>query len=201
MARTQRFGDYEAVEGKLAIDDARAAYVTKTVGGDNLGPNAWGGPSSTRPRRAPVASFWSYDEAVRHAREWSARDAGTDVPSVPASEAPTAELLGDIAEPAARDREPSPHLLQRSMLPSTSRSGSDVVAGDDAHNPPERYLKGGAVPPDHQRAAPHGRDYYVQGEPALDVAMAEHRHRLDKLSAIQLELEAIAEGIADQWTR
>jgi hypothetical protein len=110
MARTQRFGDYEAVEGKLAIDDARAAYVTKTVGGDNLGPNAWGGPSSTRPRRAPVASFWSYDEAVRHAREWSARDAGTDVPSVPASEAPTAELLGDIAEPAARDREPSPSL-------------------------------------------------------------------------------------------
>ena len=69
MARTQRFGDYEAVEGKLASDDARAAYVTKTVGGENLGPNAWGGASSTRSRRAPVASFWSYEDAVRYARE------------------------------------------------------------------------------------------------------------------------------------
>lgn len=73
-ARTQRFGDYEAVEGKLADGDSRAAYVTKTVGGDNPGPNAWGGTSSTKPRRAPIASFWDYETAVARAREWASAD-------------------------------------------------------------------------------------------------------------------------------
>jgi hypothetical protein len=100
-----RFGDYEAVEGKLASDDARAAYVTKTVGGSDLGPNAWGGTSSTKPHRAPVASFWSYDEAVRWARDCAARDASADAPSVTATEAPMSGGLGlqlphDVAHPS-----------------------------------------------------------------------------------------------------
>ena len=54
--RTQKFGDYEAVEGKLDRQDARSAYVTKTL---------------SDGRRAPIASFWNYEEAVRYAREHS----------------------------------------------------------------------------------------------------------------------------------
>lgn len=54
MSETQSFGRYTAVRGKLAVDDARAAYVT--------GPTKEG-------RIAPLASFWSYEEAVRGARE------------------------------------------------------------------------------------------------------------------------------------
>jgi len=47
-------------------------------------------------------------------------------------------------------------------------------------------------------AAPHGRDYYVQSDGALDAAVAEHRHRCDKLTAVLFELETLAEEISDQ---
>lgn len=48
--RVERHGTYTAVEGKLAADDSRAAYVENGLG-------------------QPVASFWTYDEAVRYAKE------------------------------------------------------------------------------------------------------------------------------------
>lgn len=59
MSRRERFGDYEAVEGKLSKDDSRSAYVTKTF------------PDGAR---RPIASFWWYEEAVRWAREHAERD-------------------------------------------------------------------------------------------------------------------------------
>lgn len=50
--RRERFGDFEAVEGGLSKDDARAAYV--------VAPLANG-------RRAAIASFWFYGEARAYA--------------------------------------------------------------------------------------------------------------------------------------
>lgn len=48
--RSERHGTYTAVEGKLAPDDSRAAYVENGLG-------------------QPIASFWTYGEAVRYAKE------------------------------------------------------------------------------------------------------------------------------------
>jgi hypothetical protein len=48
-----KYGDYEAIKGKLSRDDSREAYVT--------GPTPSG-------RTAPLASFWSLEEAKRWAR-------------------------------------------------------------------------------------------------------------------------------------
>lgn len=56
------YGRYTAVRGKLSKDDARVAYVTMPVG--------------INGRIAPIASFWSFDEAVRWAREHHERDEG-----------------------------------------------------------------------------------------------------------------------------
>lgn len=49
----RQFGKYTAIRGKLAPDDARAAYVT--------GPTLSG-------RIAPLASYWSFEEAVAGAK-------------------------------------------------------------------------------------------------------------------------------------
>jgi hypothetical protein len=49
-----------------------------------------------------------------------------------------------------------------------------------------------------RRAAPHGRDYYPQGPGALPVAHDEHNARLDKLTDIMREYEALAEYLADE---
>jgi hypothetical protein len=52
-------GDYTAIEGKLDADDARRAYV--------IGPVSGG-------RRAPIASFWFYEEAMRYVRRLAQRE-------------------------------------------------------------------------------------------------------------------------------
>lgn len=44
-------------------------------------------------------------------------------------------------------------------------------------------------------AAPHGRDYYPQGQGAIDHAIEEHRERLMKLADVISELEQIAQAI------
>ncbi len=44
-------------------------------------------------------------------------------------------------------------------------------------------------------AAPHGRDYYVQGPDAYTKARAEHDSRLARLKSVQDEILAIWEGI------
>lgn len=44
-------------------------------------------------------------------------------------------------------------------------------------------------------AAPHGRDYYMQGPEALKQANAEHIERLRKLEAVYAELTALAEDM------
>lgn len=46
------------------------------------------------------------------------------------------------------------------------------------------------------RAAPHGRDYYVQGPDALRQATAEHQRRVQQLNAVCLELVKLAEHVA-----
>jgi len=48
-----------------------------------------------------------------------------------------------------------------------------------------------------QAAAPHGRDYYVQGPDAYGVARDAHVSRLARLATIREELHAIAMAIAD----
>lgn len=53
-----RFGDYEAVHGRLAHDDSREAYV--------MGPTLSG-------RIAPLASFWRWEEAKAWAKEQHGR--------------------------------------------------------------------------------------------------------------------------------
>lgn len=45
-------------------------------------------------------------------------------------------------------------------------------------------------------ASPNGRDYYTQGNGALNVAMNQHETRMNKLREIISELEAIAEKIS-----
>ncbi len=42
------------------------------------------------------------------------------------------------------------------------------------------------------QTAPHGRDYYPQGDDALRQAMVEHRERLLRLGAVADELNALA---------
>ena len=46
-------------------------------------------------------------------------------------------------------------------------------------------------------AGPNARDYYPQGQPAIDAAMAQHRDRLDRLRAVAAELEELATHCAD----
>lgn len=53
-ARRQKFGQYEAIEGKLDRLDSRHAYVT--------------GPASDGVTR-PISSHWDFGDAVRKARE------------------------------------------------------------------------------------------------------------------------------------
>ena len=43
--------------------------------------------------------------------------------------------------------------------------------------------------------APHGRDYYPQGEEAIEEALAEHRARISKLNAVRIELLDIAQAV------
>ena len=52
----QTFGEYTAVRGKLNREDSRGAYV--------IGPCADG-------TLRPIASFWTYTEAVQRAKEWA----------------------------------------------------------------------------------------------------------------------------------
>jgi hypothetical protein len=49
-----------------------------------------------------------------------------------------------------------------------------------------------------QKTAPHGRDYYVQNDHAINKAMDEHRDRLVRLEAVRTELDAIAANVLDQ---
>jgi hypothetical protein len=44
--------------------------------------------------------------------------------------------------------------------------------------------------------APHGRDYYPQGDGALEKAIVEHRSRIDRLRSVREELALILESLA-----
>ena len=48
-----------------------------------------------------------------------------------------------------------------------------------------------------QEAAPHARDYYVQGETAYASAVREHVYRLERLEQVQIELALLWESVAD----
>jgi hypothetical protein len=45
-------------------------------------------------------------------------------------------------------------------------------------------------------ACPNGRNFYPQGDGAINQAVEEHRHRLATLNRVMDELEFIAEAIA-----
>lgn len=49
-----------------------------------------------------------------------------------------------------------------------------------------------------QECAPHGRDYYLQGEGALAVATSEHLARVSRLQSVLEELQVVMEGIAEK---
>jgi len=49
-----------------------------------------------------------------------------------------------------------------------------------------------------QSAAPHGRDYYVQGPDAYAAAAREHADRYARLNSVMMELVAIAEAVQEQ---
>lgn len=46
-----------------------------------------------------------------------------------------------------------------------------------------------------RRAAPHGRDYYPQGDEAINVAISEHEARLAKLQSVHADLAELYEHI------
>lgn len=47
------------------------------------------------------------------------------------------------------------------------------------------------------QASPNGRDYYPQGNGALLIAQDEHRDRIDRLTSVADEIEALAMAIQD----
>ena len=49
-----------------------------------------------------------------------------------------------------------------------------------------------------EECAPHGRDYYLQGNSALAVATSEHLSRVARLQSVLDELQAMAEKLCDQ---
>ena len=49
-----------------------------------------------------------------------------------------------------------------------------------------------------QQGGPHGRDYYVQGNEATQVAIAQHRVRLQKVNDVIAELETIGLAVVKQ---
>jgi hypothetical protein len=46
------------------------------------------------------------------------------------------------------------------------------------------------------KATPHGRDYYPQGDGAIDRARTDHASRIAKLAEVQAEILAIGESVA-----
>ena len=44
---------------------------------------------------------------------------------------------------------------------------------------------------------PHGRDYYPQGDAALNSALREHRERLQQLDTMRADFLALAEHVQD----
>jgi hypothetical protein len=48
-----------------------------------------------------------------------------------------------------------------------------------------------------QEAAPHGRDYYPQGDNAINEATKEHLDRIARLRSVMSEIEELAEHVAD----
>ena len=49
-----------------------------------------------------------------------------------------------------------------------------------------------------KKTAPNGRDYYVQEDGSLDIAVEEHRHRLQVLHDVMNELGTIMQEIDSQ---
>jgi len=47
-------------------------------------------------------------------------------------------------------------------------------------------------------AAPHGRDFYVQGDGAFEEARKEHEDRLVRIRAVMEEMDSILESLYDQ---
>lgn len=48
-----------------------------------------------------------------------------------------------------------------------------------------------------EASAPHGRDYYPQGDDAITEAIAEHVSRLDRVRSVLVECEELIQHVAD----
>jgi len=48
-----------------------------------------------------------------------------------------------------------------------------------------------------KQTAPHGRDYYVQGDNVITAAVSEHFARLNALESVKTQLETICLAIMD----
>lgn len=53
----------------------------------------------------------------------------------------------------------------------------------------------------HERAEPHGRDYYTQSEGMYGKARAQHNERSQKLRDVLTEIQALACMVADRMDR
>lgn len=51
-----------------------------------------------------------------------------------------------------------------------------------------------------QSAAPHGRDYYTQGDDALRLALNAHTYNLGLIDGLMAHYQKLAEAIVDQPT-
>jgi hypothetical protein len=79
------------------------------------------------------------------------------------------------------------------MLPTVHLNGTSKEALLDGYCDALTALHGAVSKV--QAAGPNGRDYYPQGDKAIQTAMAEHEARLTKLREIITEIETIAESL------
>ena len=79
------------------------------------------------------------------------------------------------------------------MIPTIHLNGTSRIALLAAHMEAGRKLR--AAIDALRETAPHGRDYYPQGNGAISVAMREYQSRLDRLQGVLKELQDIAEAI------
>ena len=80
------------------------------------------------------------------------------------------------------------------MLPTIHRNGSHAATMLEDLMKTMSVLR--AAIHHVQNIGPNGRDYYPQGPAAINIAMAEHESRLERLESVHKELETLAEHIA-----
>jgi hypothetical protein len=83
-------------------------------------------------------------------------------------------------------------------IPTVHRNGTSKQELEDQVR--EAYLQVSIAIAALEAASPNGRDYYLQGETAINEATKEHLDRMKRLVSVRAELMHIWEGIVDQET-